>query len=204
MAGTVVSALHCVAGRRAREQVNGPHHRSDQSFDVPAPMRLRRRPIVNLDPILLDATRQCLRVEFLGVVKVDAVRNAMHWPCDVHPPAPQVFVLRKHTVAQHHRHGQRRGSLKTQIKSRDHPGCYVDRQRQPRSADRQPAPLGHHDDVGQRMVDLHQRKWAVRHQVTRDSCRLGAGASRPAPVVQHVAQFASLHAGEHRLVCWRA
>ncbi len=53
--------------------MNGPHHCADQPLDVATPMRLRRRSVVDADPILLDAPRQCLRVEFLGVVEVDAV-----------------------------------------------------------------------------------------------------------------------------------
>lgn len=75
-----------VAGGRAGQQMDRPHHGPNQPLDVPAPVRLGWRAVDDLDPVLLDTSGKRLGMELLGVVEVDALRNTVDRPGDVDVP----------------------------------------------------------------------------------------------------------------------
>ncbi|CCV09113.1 hypothetical protein MESS2_850017 [Mesorhizobium metallidurans STM 2683] len=177
--GIQVALLLDAGERRAGQQVDLAHHGADQPLDMAAIVRRAHRPMVDRDPILLAPALQRLGPELLGVVEVQAFRDAANRPLCVDGALGEPALLGECCVGQAERDGRRRGRLQRQVEAGDAARADVDRQGQPGALDRCARLAVDHDHVDQRVVDLDQRQRPVSLQRTDDRSvtvarRLGA------------------------------
>ena len=144
------------------------HHRADQPLDMAAIVRRAHRPVVDGDAILLASALQRLGPELLGVVEMQALRDAAHRPLCVDGALGEPAILGECCMGKAQRDGRRRGRLQRQMEARDTARADVDRQRQPWALNRFARLAVDHDHVDQRVVDLDQRQRPVSLQRTDD------------------------------------
>ena len=155
--------------------MHGPHHRADQSFDVPSEMRTAWRPIDQIDPPFCTCRPKGMRPEIAPVIDVDAMRFTLRGPRNIAHQFRQKFRLGGHSLCQAKRHRQTRRCLERGVISGHHPRCDVDRQRDPRPPNWFAFKTVDENDVRRRMVDLHDLQWPVCLVVAYDRRKFLAG-----------------------------
>src|SRR6516164_5646026 len=108
--GIVSRLLLHIGVRRAGKQMSRAHHGSDEPFDVPSKMRLRRRAVLQRDAIFLTAAYQRLRMKFLPVVDMNHAWQSAHGPFQIlELPIRQPTGFWQNSVREYQRDRQRRG-----------------------------------------------------------------------------------------------
>ena len=146
-----------VAKRRARQDVNGPHHRADEPLNMPAEPWRRGRPVLYLDSIFAACACQRARMELCPIVAVQAVRQPRDRPRQINAAfaQPGALVVNGVKEAQAHRNAGRR--FKGKMKPCDHPSADVNRDRQHGTPDWSSILLVDDDNIDKSMVDLPDR-----------------------------------------------
>ena len=78
--GIVIAPPHRIAEGRSRQQMYGPHHRSGQSLDVTAKVRLRRRSIDDFYPLALATRHEGATLKLRRVVNVNGFGQPSYRP----------------------------------------------------------------------------------------------------------------------------
>ncbi|SNT76651.1 hypothetical protein SAMN05444959_12346 [Paracoccus seriniphilus] len=189
--------------RCSRQQVNGPHHRPDQPFDVPSEMRASRWPIDQIDPPFRACRPKGPRAEIAAIVDVEAERFALRGPRNIAPQFPQKFRLRGNRLCQSKRHGQTRRGLQRGVVSSYHPRCDVDRQRDPRPANWLTLKTVDKNDVRGRMVDLHDLEWLTGLVLAYDWRKFLTGRLCALPCLRNFAGIHRIQTTQNRPPCLR-
>lgn len=144
-----------VAERRAGQQVQLPHLRADQTLDMTAEARLRRRSPLNRDACILAPSLESTAPKVGAVVDVKCFRQAGGGPRFGDLAFSQLSRLVEDRVQQAQTCRQPGRRVHRQVESRHHAAADIHRQRQPGPADRLAGFLVNDKDIRFRMIDLN-------------------------------------------------
>jgi hypothetical protein len=119
-------------------------------------VRLRHRPVFERDAVLLARPAQHLAVEFLGVVEMNSGRKSPARPLPADPQLCKPSFFGQRGVSDAQPRCDRSGRIERDVKAGHHAAVHVDRQREPRPADRQALLIVDHDDIEFRVIDLDE------------------------------------------------
>ena len=151
---TIVAFCSDVRKRRTWQEVYRSHHRSDESFNVPAEVRFTSWTVLYPHPIFLSSSAQSLGIELWGIVKMQHIRDASHRPGYFKLAIREPVFLWQDRMGQHHGDGGKRRSVEGNIESQHCTTGNIQCQSQPGPPDRLAIVLIDHNDIRRRVVDL--------------------------------------------------
>src|SRR5271165_6649441 len=152
----VFASFGRIAEGRAGQQMQFPHLRSDQAFDVAAKMRLSWRPPFDGYSRILASPLEGSAAEVGAIVDVERLGETGNGPLFRDLALSQPSRLVEDGMQQAKAGRQPGRSLHCHVEPSDYSAADVHREREPWSADRLPDFFVDHKYVCLRVVDLHQ------------------------------------------------
>ena len=162
-----IAALADVGKMRPGNEMDRPHHRPDQPFDMAAKARRSRRAVHEIDAVFGAGALESQSVEFGAVVDMNDAGYSPRGPFGLNPPSREPTRFVHHRMGQTKRDRRQRGRIEREMESHRHPRVDVDRQRQRRPPNRKPRDGIHDGHVHLGVVHLHDRQRRGRLQRSR-------------------------------------